>query len=543
MQLAARFERALGDPFDPSHALSFRAALELDEAEAFPEPLVDACIRWGLLRQFVPGDAGGELRSLETSLQLLRCVARRDVTAAVALGQAFVGASAVWISGSKVQKRQVAAVLGEGQLATLALTEQAHGSDVLASEMTATADGGSFVLDGEKWLVNDATRARALTVFARTDPSGGLNGFTLFLVDKRALEPSSFEHLPKKRTHGIRGADISGIRFTRARLPEGSALGSVGSGLDVVLKARQVTRTGSAAFSLGAADTCLRLALRFALERKLYGATAFDIPHARAVLTDAYVDLLCADAVASAATRLLHVAPEQAGLSSAVAKCFIPVTLERAIRDVAAVLGAHHYLREGQAAAFQKFLRDAAVASLLDGSTPLSLDALGLQLPRVLSGRPGASEREARSVLVRTFDVSEPLPPFEPDRLQPVSAGRDDVVQHFAESAEHFGHLGRAWLDVARELAADVAALGSARRTPESLELARRYALLWAAAACAHRYRFGLREGAWAASCLERLLCEIRPRLRRNHRDEATDQMLRLYRQNESFALAPVRLA
>src|SRR5207249_2562508 len=102
-------------------------------------------------------------------------------------------------------------------------------------------------------------------------------------------------------------------------------------------------------------DTALRIALDFALWRRLYGARVWDIPHARATLAHAFVDLLVADCVATACARAVQAAPEQLSLFSAVAKSFVPALIEGAIRDLSIVLGARHYLREGFAAgAFEK---------------------------------------------------------------------------------------------------------------------------------------------------------------------------------------------
>ena len=59
-------------------------------------------------------------------------------------------------------------------------------------------DGATWRLDGEKWLINNATRGQLMCVLARTDPAGGPRGFSLFLVDKRELADGSFRCLPKR---------------------------------------------------------------------------------------------------------------------------------------------------------------------------------------------------------------------------------------------------------------------------------------------------------------------------------------------------------
>src|SRR5262249_37315528 len=150
-----------------------------------------------------------------------------------------------------------------------------------------------------------------LTVYAKTSGRGGPRGYSLFLVEKKDLSPVSYQHLPKVRTHGIRGADISGIRFEKSFVPEGALIGTVGGGLETTLKGFQVTRTLVAGLSLGAADTALRAAIAFALGRRLYGGCAADIPLVREQLAGAFIDLLVCECVALGSARALHAAPGQ----------------------------------------------------------------------------------------------------------------------------------------------------------------------------------------------------------------------------------------
>lgn len=552
-EAALVLEQRLGDPFREGAGLTFSRAVEQDEAEEFPAELVSACLSAGLQRWFVPAEYGGELRCYADPAALLRVVARRDLTAAIAMGQSFLGSAPVWIAGSESQRRRMAELLLAGESAALALTEEAHGSDILASEVRATPVGDGFSLQGEKWLINNATRGAALTVFARTEPGGGLDGFSLFLLDKAAHPPTSFAPLARKRTLGLRGADISGVRLTGARLP---LVGSVGSGLDSVLKALQVTRAGCASFSLGAADSALRIVLDFALSRKLYGGNVLDIPHARAVLRDAFVDLLWCDALAILAARLVHVLPEQMSLMSAVVKSLVPPALERAIGQLATVFGARHYLREGPAGGvFQKLMRDASVVSLFDGSTAVNLEAIGLQLPGLCARRAKGDP----AVLATLFGVDQALPDFDPDRLALLNRGRDAVVQGLPQAEQALEALPSS--ELIRELrarAADISrsleeleeqlATRPAKRSPELFELAGRYARLYTASAVLQLWLFSrhagdgfFAEGSWVALCLHRLLGIQSGRHRLESAVEA--RMLQLHRENRLFSLLPFALA
>jgi alkylation response protein AidB-like acyl-CoA dehydrogenase len=509
VRAAATLELALGDARDPQNPCGWGQALALDEREAFPQPLVDALVRQGLLQHFVPTSDGGRLGSVTEAAALVRVAARRDLTAAIALGQCFLGSVPVWIAGDPTQRARQAQALGQGRLAALALTEEAHGSDLLAGEVSAI--GGRF--RGTKWLINNATKGEVLTVLARTAPSGGLGGFSLFQVDKAALGPQAFQCLPRLATHGIRGADISGITFD-AELPAGARLGSEGAGIDLTLKALQVTRIGCSAFSLGAADTALRLALDFAKERRLYGATVLDIPHARAVLTNAYLDLLICEATAVGALRGLHVVPDQMALASAVVKLFVPTRLEQLVRDVAVVLGARHFLRQGP---FQKVLRDIAVVPLFDGSTAVNLEGIALQLSRLKPAAPPAER------LAQRFDPQAALAPFDGRGLELMGPGGDDVLHGPLPEAL------RKQIDICSYIDR------GSRRSVQAFETASRLAGLYAAASCVHLHRaIG---GDWLEPALTRLL-----EGRLVEAPALTERLLALHAEDQSFSHFPIPL-
>jgi alkylation response protein AidB-like acyl-CoA dehydrogenase len=225
---AAALESHLGDPNDPGGPFSFARTLEADEREASPQEALRCLHAWGLPEFLIPAALGGRCQSVEQVLALLRVVARRDLTAAFAVGPSLLAALPVWMAGSPEQQRRVAGLLRAGKGLALATTERAHGSDLLANQTRAVPDGDGYRLTGEKWLISCATTADALTVFARTAPAGGPRGFSLFLFDKADADRREWAHLPRVRTLGLRGGDLGGVRFRDCQLPGGARVGRKG---------------------------------------------------------------------------------------------------------------------------------------------------------------------------------------------------------------------------------------------------------------------------------------------------------------------------
>jgi alkylation response protein AidB-like acyl-CoA dehydrogenase len=575
---AQSLELSLGDPFAPGGIFSFANAVALDEQETYPENACRLLDELKFFEFYIPSECGGKLESFEEFVAVMRTVARRDLTVAVAHGKTFLGAVAAWVGGSDEQKHRFAEIIrGGGQLA-LALTEQSHGSDLLASEVEAEPVAGGYRLRGEKWLINNATRSRALTVFAKTSEKGGPRGFSLLLVDKEEAARESFSYLPKIRTHGVRGADISGIRFDGTFVPAEARVGNEGAGLEVMLKGFQLTRTVIAGLSLGAADTALNVTLDFARARRLYGDTVFAIPHVRMLLCEAFIDMLICECATVAIARSFHVDPEQMGVRSAVAKFFVPTMVEGVIKKLSVILGARQYLRQEHCdGVFQKIYRDNALLSLFDGSTVVNLSAIGSHLSQVARGGDRSQPGDAAERIALLASLNRPLPPFDARTATLHGRGRDSLLLGLEAAIETLsslhatagdgGELVARLVRQARELTAQLSELHDAvsvglgehgiafNREPEMFELAERYCALLAGACCLHLWLhnhealgdfFG--RGEWLALALQRLLCREGEENVRDTETVAYEQNVleELQRRHEArmlFSIVPLQLA
>jgi alkylation response protein AidB-like acyl-CoA dehydrogenase len=556
-QRAESFERDFGDPADPHSRLSYAVALELDEREEYPSEQHALLDSWRLSELYIPATRGGELTSFEEVFALLRALSRRDLTVAQSHVITFLGALPVWVGGSDDQKRLAADLIRGGCKIAFALTERTHGADLLANELEARQEGDRFVISGEKWLIGNATRSTAMTLFARTRAEGGPRGFSLLFADKRQLDPAGFHHLAKVRTVGLRGSDLSGFCFDRCAAPAAALIGREGSGFELALKALQVTRILCTGLSLGAADTALRHSVDFALARRLYGGTVFDIPQARSTLSTAFIDLLVCDCVAISAARALQACPEQASVWSAVAKYFVPATVEKIMRDLSVVLGARFFLREGHPwNMFQKMVRDNSIVSVFEGSALVQLHALGLQLEQLTTptARP---EPDSSRRLETVFSLRMPLPPFDAERLDLFSRDGDDAVTSIPLLCDQLRSTmsTEASLNAVQRVSADherlTADIRQARGLPgrsgKRLQLAKRFAHLYAAVCCSQFWicnrailgEFFCRE-EWLASCLNRLHAEDGTMAE----DEYVErELLERFRDHALFSAVPFQLA
>jgi alkylation response protein AidB-like acyl-CoA dehydrogenase len=565
-------EAELGDPHRPEATLSFAYSQEIDESEAFPHDAIRRLYDLKLAGRFVPEELGGSFRSFAELAELLRVLCRRDMTSAVAFGTTF-WSFIVWLGGTDEQKRWLADyIINRDGAMCLGYSEKEHGSDLVASGTVAKPTERGYEISGEKWPINRATIGGLCFLLAATDPAAGPRGLSLFMLDKTKLDPSRFSNLPKILTHGMRGSDISGMKFENCPVPSDSVVGGEGAGLELALKGFQITRPLCAALSLGSGDTALRTTLSFAEKRKLYDEFVIDLPHASAALTNAFLDLLIGECVTNSGLRALHVVPEQSSLWSAVVKYFVPTTIEAMIQNLSVILGARYYMREEHEwGTFQRIVRDAAVVSLFDGSTVVNLHSLLLQFRHLARRRFSANDQEAR--LKQIYALDAPVPRVNGKKMGLVSSQANDALEGVEFSLNQVKERGAKTLDprdlegvvffgekLQHAVAEHKARFSDAQfehghlQSAAMFREAQKYCAMHAAASCLHSWVWNpaggsafFAKGKWLVPALARIF-DAHLNIHEDAyldapRPELLEELRRLQRDNRMFSIRASQLA
>jgi alkylation response protein AidB-like acyl-CoA dehydrogenase len=513
---------------------------ELDRQETFPSAACQVLNDFGLPVYYVPLQHGGKLNDMTELMQLWRAISRHDLTVAIGHGKTFLGSVCYWLAGSPDQQSRAAKDVINGSVYAWGLTERSHGSDLLAGELTATQQDNGWVLEGEKWLINNASRGQVMCLLARTSPAGGSRGYSLFALDKRLQPGTAFSLLPKVKTHGIRGADISGIALHNAFVPQHAMIGAPGAGLEIVLKALQLTRTACVGLSLGAADQAFEIAVEFMRARALYDNHLIDLPLARATLGEALAMHLCAELVGLAATRSVHALPDEMSMISVIAKAFVPGTVESVIKRLGEMLGARAFLdhvhRDGM---YQKLERDHRIVPIFDGSTVVNRSSLITQFPLLTSAWKRARNSAAGLEIVLTPGLD--LPAFNPAQLQLIALQGCSVLQGLPKASARIIALAAAKklpqtvASQCRRLLAHVEALyceldqyvPTTEGVPDAaFELARQYERCFAGAVCLQFWLFNhtrddgpalRRKPQWLQACLAWVLGTLGDRTEGEH--------------------------
>lgn len=513
---AVELARRFGDPWDEHNPVGHAAVLAADERGEMLAAGEDLLDDYGLGAEFVPRDLGGRLGGLDDLLDVTRTVFRHDPALGLGYGaSSFIASVNVWTAGNPDQRRQVADLLLANRKVASAYHELAHGNDVTHAECAATPGGPrELVLNGRKEVVTNVQRADALVLFARTAGNAGARAHSQLLVDKSAIPRDGYTYLPRFPSSGMRGVQLGGIEFRDCPVSEDAVLGFAGQGTETALRSFQITRTLLPAMAAGCLDTGLRTTLRFGHDRVLYGRRVTAMPLVRAILADAFVDLLTADCFARVAARALHLLPGETSVYASAAKYFVSRHVMDAMDRLSKVLGAHFYLRDGTYGIFQKLLRDLAPAGFGHAARAACLATILPQLP-MLARR---TSRECRQAPADLFRLNTELPPVPFDQLA-INATGDGLGTSLLTTLDTpipppLRALAEVFARELRELRGRCAELPPSDlgilASPDVLALAARHTVLLAASACLNVWRHNtdhefLGDPTWVTAALHRL--------------------------------------
>ncbi len=261
------------------------AAVDHSDTDAACRALVKSLGDDGWL-QHTAADEGEtfDVRSLCLTRETL---ARHDGLADFAFAMQGLGTGAVSLFGAPAQKAEWLPLTRTGKaIAGFALTEPQSGSDVANSTMTATRDGDSYVLNGEKTWISNGGIADVYTVIARTGDALGARGLSAFVMPADTAGLEVVERLQTIAPH-----PLARLRFTDCRIPASALIGQQGQGFKIAMSVLDVFRSTVAAAALGFARRALDEALARVSTRQIQGATLFDLQMVQGHIADMALDV------------------------------------------------------------------------------------------------------------------------------------------------------------------------------------------------------------------------------------------------------------
>jgi alkylation response protein AidB-like acyl-CoA dehydrogenase len=364
----------------------------------------------GLLGVEIPAEYGG-LGLDKVSGCLIAEKAARDGSFAVSFtGHVGIGSLPIVYFGTEEQKRKYLPRLASGEwVSSYSLSEASSASDAMNARARATlsADGKSFILNGEKMWLTNAGFADVYITFAKVDGQH----FTAFVIEKGSPGVSLGA---EERKTGIKGSSTRPLILQDALVPRENLLGEVGKGHKIAFNILNIGRFKLAAGCVGGAKLALRGAVAYGAGRTAFGRPVTDFGLVRHKIGEMAIRMYAAESMVyrtagmidrslegvdlrDTATVLKRI--EEYDVECSMLKVWCSEMLDYVVDETVQVHGGAGFVEDYPA---ERYWRDARVNRIFEGTNEINrLLVPGRLVRRAMAGGLPVLER-ARTLLAET---------------------------------------------------------------------------------------------------------------------------------------------
>ena len=342
-------------------------ARELDEREGFSIELTRKMASLGLLGCFVSEKYGGSNMGYISYAIAVEELARVDGSqaATIAAGNSL-GIGPIYYFGNEEQKQEWLPRLCAGDsLAAFGLTEPDAGSDAGGSRTTATPEGDSWNINGQKiFITNSACSLTGViivqAVTGRHDD--GKPEISCLIVPSGT---PGFTANEMKNKMMWRSSNTGELFFDDCRVPNKNLLGKRGDGFRQMLATLDGGRLSIGAMGLGGAQGAFELGLQYANSRVQFGRTIGSFQVNAFKLADMALEI-------EAARNLLYKAcwlrenGRPMAKEAAMAKLFCSEVMRRCVHHAVQLHGGYGLMKDYEV---ERLYRDQRLLEIGEGTS------------------------------------------------------------------------------------------------------------------------------------------------------------------------------
>ncbi|CAH1045198.1 acyl-CoA dehydrogenase family protein [Halomonas sp. TD01] len=258
-------------------------------------------------------------------------------------------------------------------LGAIAMSEPHAGSDLAAMKTRATKTAAGWLLSGSKLFITNGQVADLVIVCAKTDPSAGAKGVSLFLVDTSLTGFSRGKPIKKIGQHA---SDTAELAFDQLQLPSSALLGEEGAGFRYLMQELPRERLGVGAQALGAVEGALALTLDYVTQRHAFGQRVADFQNTRFTLAEIKAQLDVARAYFDQCVNKYRQGT-MTSTDAAILKLQLSELQCRAVDRCLQLFGGYGYTHEYP---ISRFYLDARVQTIYAGSSEIMKEVVARSL-------------------------------------------------------------------------------------------------------------------------------------------------------------------
>lgn len=297
---------------------------------------------------------------------------------AYSLHVSLLGLSVILMSDNETLKREAIARLEAGELFALAVSERAHGADLLANEFTIRAsETDGLLADGAKFYIGNANTAGLISILAKKvdgEKSGPTRRSAFVFFALRPQQPPGLQNVRKIRTLGIRPAFVGEFEVSNHSVADGDIISQGRDAWDAVFA---TVNLGKFILGFGAIGCCSHAfveALDHMHRRILYDKRVTDLPHLRVATAIAFARLSAMKFYANRALDYLQTSratDRRYLLFNAVQKARVSTEGVKVMALLSECVGAWGF---EAATYFESALRDTQLIPALESSTHINFE-------------------------------------------------------------------------------------------------------------------------------------------------------------------------
>lgn len=257
--------------------------------------------------------------------------------------------------------------------ASYCLTEPASGSDAAALQTQAVLDGDHFIVNGSKAFISGGSESDIYLCMVRTGEAGA-KGISCLLIEK---DTPGLSFGKKEEKLGWRSQPTSMVYFSQCRVPVSHLIGDLGQGFKIALNALNGGRVNIGACSLGGAQACIDLSLRYMRERKQFNKTLSEFQGLQFKIANMVSQLHAARLLTYRAADAIDKDHQDAQLHCAIAKRFASDAAFAISNEALQIFGGYGYLKDYP---IERYFRDLRANQILEGTNEIMMNIIAKNL-------------------------------------------------------------------------------------------------------------------------------------------------------------------
>jgi alkylation response protein AidB-like acyl-CoA dehydrogenase len=391
----------------------------------------------GLLGITVPEQYGGMGMSFNTSMLIADIIGASGSFSTTYGAHTGIGTLPILYYGDEFQKSKYLPKLATGEWAACyCLTEPDAGSDANSGKTKATlsADGETYMLNGQKMWISNAGFADIFIVFAKIEDDKNL---TAFIVEKSFGGITMNE---EEKKMGIKGSSTRQVFFNDCPVPAENMLSGRQNGFKIAVNILNIGRVKLGAGVLGGVRTVITLATQYSTVRKQFGVSINTFGSVKAKLAEMatrtfvteslcyragqdiedQINSLIEEGMDESEAKLKGV--EAFAIECAIAKIHGSEVLDYVVDQGVQIYGGMGYSAD---APMERAYRDARISRIYEGTNEINrMLMVGMLLKRAMKGEINLFE-PAMAVSAELIGV----PSFESIDTSELFAAEKDVLK------------------------------------------------------------------------------------------------------------------